>query len=310
MNIHPTCVGIDISKATLDVADGAVGHVESFANTASAADDLAKRWQRQGSFVVFEATAPYDRHIKAALETAGVCHARVNPLRARDFARALGVLAKTDAVDARMLAVMAGTIGHELVQPSPPRHGRLTELNRRRDQLVAMRAQERTRLSESYDDDERDSLSAHIDWLSADIARIERTIQNVLVENQDLKRTWMRLRSAPGIGKVTATTLLVHLPELGARSPKAIAALAGLAPRNRDSGTYRGHRHIAGGRKRVRDALYMAALTAARTCPRLRDTYQAMINAGKPPKVALIAIARKLLTSLNAMARDEKTYVT
>jgi len=308
MNISPGYVGIDVSKATLDVFDAALGRGERIENASAAIAALLKRWRSKDVFVLFEATGTYDRLLRKALSRTDIAFARVNPLRARDFARAAGFLAKTDALDARMLAAMAARMRPRATAPVDPGREQLRLLHRRRDQLVLMRQQERTRFSEAQGAEERDDLTRHIAWLSGEIKSLERRTQALLASLRSLKDAWTRLRSAPGIGPVAATTLLALMPELGSCSPKSIAALAGLAPFNRDSGKERGKRTIAGGRKRVRDALYMAALSAKRTSPRFAHIYRTMIAAGKAPKLALIAIARRLLIALNAMIRDNAQF--
>jgi len=308
MNISPGFVGIDVSKSTLDIFDAAIGRSERIRNARAPLVARLKRWKDKRVFVLFEATGDYDRLLCRALSKAGIAFARVNPLRARDFARAAGFLAKTDAVDARMLAAMAERLRPKASAPVEAERERLRLLHRRRDQLVANRQQEKTRLSEAQDRDEREGLMRHIAWLSAEIKRIEARITALIASVETLKAAWDRLRDAPGIGPVAATTLLALMPELGARSPKSIAALAGLAPLNRDSGQGRGKRTIAGGRKRVRDALYIAALAAKRCSPHFAAIYKAMRDAGKAPKLALIAIARKLLIALNAMLRDDTLF--
>jgi transposase len=301
MNISPGFVGIDVSKAFLDVFDGSTGRGERIKNTGRSIAALIERWRTKSVFVLFEATGSYDRTLQKTLAAAGIVFARVNPLRARDFARAAGFLAKTDAVDARMLAAMAERLRPRPSSPCEAERERLRTLHRRRDQLVFMRKQERTRARESAE--ERQDIGRHITWLSAEISNLEAQIRSLISRVHTLREVAERLRSAPGIGSVAATTLLALLPELGTRSPKTIAALAGLAPFNRDSGKDRGKRTISGGRKRVRDALYMAALAAKRS-NHFASTYQRLIAAGKAPKLALIAVARKLLIALNAMMRD------
>ena len=308
MKIPPGYVGIDISKATLDIFDTAIGRAERLANAREPIATQAAQWRRDGSFVLFEATGVYDRCLQQVLRDAGVPFARVNPARARDFARASGFLAKTDALDARMLAAMAQCLKPQTHEPATPERDRLIALQRRRDQLVAMRASERTRLKDALDDQEKQSLASHVTWLSQEIARFEQRISAHIRSTPQMARAYQRLRSAPGVGPVAATTLLALLPELGRRSPKAIAALAGLAPLNRDSGRFRGKRTIGGGRRRVREALYIAAFAAKRYSPHFKQRYQQMRAAGKPMKVALIAIARKLLVRLNAMFRDDLCY--
>lgn len=308
MTISLHYVGIDVSKTTLDIFDTALRRSERIANAAAAIAALAERWRGNAVFVVFEATGRYDRMLQAALHEAAIGFARVNPQRARDFARAAGFLAKTDAVDAKMLALMAERLRPKAELPVAAERERLRMLHRRRDQLVHIRKQERTRLSEASEKEERDDLAAHIAFLSQRITELERSIRKLIASIEGLRHTAAQLRNAPGIGPVAATTLLALLPELGSRSPKQIAALAGLAPFNRDSGAERGKRIICGGRKRVRDALYMAALAAVRSSAHFRSTYDRLVTAGKAKKLALVAVARKLLITLNAMLRDGKSF--
>jgi len=307
MKIHPGFVGIDVSKHHLDIFDPARGG-ERVPNAAGFAAELAARFAATDSIVLFEATGLYDEALRQALAAAGVTFSRVNPGRARDFARAAGFLAKTDQVDARMLAAMAQCLRPPSQAPADPQRERLARLNKRRDQLVAMRQQERTRRRECCDAEIIADLDGHLACLDQAIARLDRMIQQLIGEDAKLDRASRLLRSAPGIGPVTATTLIAMLPELGSRSPKSIAALAGLAPLNVDSGQFRGKRPVRGGRKRVRDALYMAAVSAARSKSRFGAFYKALRNAGKPPKLALIALARKLLVSLNAILRDQTPF--
>jgi transposase len=307
MKIHPGFVGCDISKAHLDLFDGAVGVAERIANQAEAIAQRLEPWRNTDVLILFEATGPYDRILTQALTRAGIAFVRVNPARARDFARATGVLAKTDRIDARMLAAMAQTLRPAIRQPRSPDRDRLADLHKRRDQLVAMRKQERTR-QQGCADEIADDIRETIAWLDLRIAALERAIQACIQASAPLAEAERLLRSIPGIGPVASATLIALLPELGARSPKAIAALAGLAPYNVDSGQFRGSRRIHGGRRRVREALYMAAVCAARIEHRFSKAYKSMINAGKPPKVALIAIARKILVIANAMLRQRIAF--
>jgi transposase len=308
MIIAPGFVGIDVSKNHLDVFDGAVGSAVRLANTAAAIAERAPDWARRDAFVLFEATGRYDLDLRHVLTAAGVRFARVNPARARDFARAAGFLAKTDAVDAEMLAAMA-----QCLQPPPAEAGsaareRLAALNKRRDQLVANRQQERTRQRECRDPFLLQSLAAHLAWLDAAIEAIQAQIAASIAAVPELEHDRRLLASVPGIGPVTAATLLALMPELGRRSPRQLAALAGLAPFNNDSGTRRGQRAIRGGRKRVRDALYIAAFVAARYAPRFKTFFKTLTGKGKPRKLAIIAVARKLLTVLNAILRDRQPF--
>ncbi|WP_168166044.1 transposase [Bosea sp. PAMC 26642] len=294
-------------KHHLDLFDEASGTSLRIANTSPAiAAWLSGLADPAGSLIAFEATGPYDATLRRALEQAGLRFVRLNPARARDFARATGRLAKTDAIDARMLAAMARSLALEPDAPVEPARNALAQLHKRRDQLVAIRAAERVRLSEGQD--QGGSLARHLAWLDDEIDTLERLISDALCANEALARTQALLRSAPGVGHVTATTLIALMPELGHVSPKAIAALAGLAPFNNDSGRHRGKRSIRGGRSRVRSALYMAALAAKRTCQRFKAFYDAILERSAAAKVALIAVARKLLTILNAMIKTNTAF--
>jgi transposase len=306
--IPPDVVGIDVSKHTLDIFDAGLGRSEIVANTAAATAVLATELAARGRFVVLEATGRYDVRLRRSLEAAGVAYARINPGQARDFARAAGFLAKTDKVDARMLAQLGQALQPRPTEPADPARERLGRLHRRRDQLVAMRKQERTRLRDLLEDDLLEDLQRHLAWLSAEITLLEKRIAQAITSDPRLMQTCRIIRSLPGIGAVTATTLLALVPELGQRSPKTIAALAGLAPLNRDSGLHRGKRSIHGGRRRVREALYMAALAACRSDSRFAATYRTLTDLGKAPKLALIAVARKLLVTANAMVRDQQSF--
>lgn len=307
MIIHPGFIGIDVSKHYLDVFDARGGRTLRYDNSATALAGLIAGWDRD-AFVLFEATGVYDLALRRALGDAGIRFARVNPARARDFARAAGFLAKTDAVDARMLAAMAQCLSPQATAPACDGREQLARLNKRRDQLVATRQQERTRARECRDAVLHESIKAHLRWLDDAIAVLQDRIAALIADSAELASARRLMISVPGVGPVTAATLLALLPEIGQRSPKRIAALAGLAPFNNDSGLRRGQRTIKGGRRRVREALYMAAVSAARHSQRLRAAYQALRNAGKPAKLALIAIARKLLTILNAIVRDQTPF--
>src|SRR5579875_3337169 len=305
MDIHPVVVGIDVSKARLDIFDGAAS---SCANTSQAIEPLARLWAGRGAFVVLEATGVYDRSLRQALQDHGVVHARVNPGRARDFARAAGFLAKTDQVDARMLAALGSALEPRAEPPGDPTREQLAGLHRRRDQLVHVRQQERTRLKGCADPEIAEDIAQHLAWLDQAVRAMEHRIAAAVSRSETLKRQRQLLASVPGIGPVAAATLMALVPELGARSGKEIAAMAGLAPLNRDSGMHRGQRTIGGGRKRVRDALYMAAVSASRSHSRFAERYRHLIAAGKPPKLALIALAGAILVTANAVIRDQRAF--
>jgi len=308
MSISPKVLGIDISKHHLDVFDPRSGRVEHLENQPQAISAWAEQALDGIDLVVFEATGRYDEALRAELVGRQVRFSRVNPSQARDFARASGFLAKTDAIDCRMLSLMGQALALRPAEPVSPQRERLVRLGRRRDQLVTQRVQEKTRLKEEDDPEARASLQSHLAWLDAEIRRFETCIRQLIASCRELARTSALLRSVPGVGPVTASSLLALVPELGARSPKTIAALIGLAPLNADSGTRRGQRTIRGGRKRVRDALYMAAVSCIGRQNRFACAYRAFVSAGKPPKLALIAVARKMLITLNAIARDQQPF--
>ena len=259
--------------------------------------------------VVIEATGGLELMLWAALESAGLTVAVVNPKRVRDFARSLGWLAKTDKLDAGVLARFG-----ELLRPAPTRlpspatrAGR--ELLRHLDSLVVMRAQQRTRKRQLESTLVLESVERVIASLSEEIGRLEEQVEQGLRELPGEHERAAQLRTAPGVGPKTAWALVAELPELGQRTGKEVAALTGLAPVARESGNYRGRRAIAGGRGRVRKALYMAARAAVRCDPHMAAFRQRLLAAGKPKQVALIAVARKLIVALNAMIRDNRTWV-
>lgn len=307
MTLPRLTLGIDVSKARLDAFASSTSEARGFANDAEGIAALIAWAQALSAFAVLEATATYDQPLVRALEAAGVGFHRCNPRKARQFARSAGFLAKTDRVDARMLAAYGAALALRPAEPASPARLELKALVLRRDQLVDLRKIERTRLADAGPAWLRDSLQGVIDILSAQITALDRQIAACVSAQADLAQAWDIARSAPGVGQVAAAVLLADLPELGKVDRRSLAALAGLAPMACDSGTFRGQRRIQGGRKRVRDALYMAALAATRSGP-FKPAYQRMVQAGKAPKVALIAIARKLLVSLNAAFRDQVPF--
>ncbi|UFW49476.1 transposase [Bradyrhizobium arachidis] len=281
---------------------------ERIANATQAITQIAARW-RCDVLVVFEATGVYDLELREALSEAGIRFARINPARARDFARASGQLAKTDPIDARMLAAFARAMQPATEPTANPARNALAGLAKRRDQLVRMRAQEKNRRSETDDRAMAERIGRLIEVLDGEIAEIEADIRGLIKAEREIADDARLMRSLPSVGPVACMQLIAKMPELGHVGAKQIAALAGLAPFNVDSGAFRGKRKIAGGRKRVRDALYMAALNAVRRADPFKAFYARLRRAGKPAKLALIAVARKLLTVLNAMMRDRKPYL-
>jgi transposase len=308
MIISKSWIGIDVSKHYLDVFDDGAGRWRRSANDSDGVAVLLEEISGRDVHVIFEATGAYDRMLGLALARAGVSFSRINPSRARAFARAAGFLAKTDKVDARMLAALGRALPLR-AEPAPDEaRDRLKALHKRRDQLVGMRQQERTRRAEMRDRGLKAELDHHLAFLDAAIAEIEKAIDALIRSTKALAEDRRLMCTVPGIGPVNATTLAALMPELGARTPKALAALAGLAPLNADSGLHRGLRRIRDGRRRVRQALYMAAVTAARSRSRFGQFYRKLRAAGKPPKVALIALARKLLVTINAILRTRTPF--
>lgn len=306
MTLPPKRIGIDVSKDWLDVFDAATTKSTRIENRAT---DIALFLGSlpASAVVVYEATGPYDAKLRQAIDVAGLASIRANPSRARAYARAAGFLAKTDTVDARMLATLPDSIGGAAPAPFDADREALVALQRRRDQLVDMRAVERGRVADEPDPTVRKSLERHVAWLGREIKTIEAKI-GVVLESPAFARTVAIVTSIKGIADVTAGTLVALLPELGSKSARSIAALAGLAPINRDSGTMRGERHIGGGRQRVRRALYMAALSAIRCEPHFKARYLDIKSRCKHAKIAIIAIARKLLVTLNAMVKTGQPY--
>lgn len=299
----PLFVGIDVAKHTLDLAEHRTGEHRTVRNDERGVRTLVKDLRhRSPELIVLEATGGYEVPVVAALAQAGLPLVVANPRQVRDFARATGQLAKTDAIDAACLALFAARV-HPTPRPLPDDAARLlAALMSRRRQLLEMLRAEKNRLEHAPATIARD-ISQHIRWLERRLRDVDRELRST-VENSPLWRAKDNLhQSAPGVGRILSLTLLAELPELGTLSHKQIAALVGVAPLARDSGLKRGHRQIWGGRASVRAALYMAALAATRCNPTIRCFYHRLRDSGKPPKVALTACMRKLLTVLNAMAR-------
>jgi len=297
----PACVGIDVSKATLDVAIHGSPEVRTFANRPAGFRQLASWLLPQCPHqVVLEATGGYEQAALDALCMAGLPMARVNPRQVRDFAKALGQLAKTDRLDARVLAQLASAVPLTPYQPPHDWQRRLSEWHHRRGHLVQMLGSERQRLERLADAALRVWARRHIAMLQRELRRLDIEIKDQIAAQPTLDS----LRSLKGVGPVLQTTLACELPELGRPDGKAIAKLVGVAPLARDSGLMRGQRHVWGGRREIRAVLYMATLTAIRYEPRLRDFYQALRARGKAAKVAVVAAMRKLLVILNARMRD------
>lgn len=308
MEVSSIFVGIDVSKAQLDVAMRPSGESESVSNDKTGIEDLVKRLgEIQPTLIVLEATGGVERQLTRALASAELPIVVVNPRQVRDFAKATGQLAKTDRIDALVLARFGEAV-RPAVRPLPDEITlELRALIARRRQITEMIVAERNRLS-AASKSVRKRIDAHIRWLESELERADKDLDQsirqspIWQENEDL------LRSIPGVGPVISRTLLAELPELGQLNRKQIAALVGIAPLNRDSGTLRGRRTIWGGRSTVRAALYMAALVASRRNPVIKAFYTRLKGAGKASKVALVACMRKLLTILNSMIKHKTRW--
>lgn len=296
-------VGIDVSKAQLDVALGAEGELFSAANDAEGiASVLARLSQLPVARVVLEASGGLETAVVGELGAAGQPVVVVNPRQVRDFARATGQLAKTDALDARCLARFAERIQPELrALPSEEERALKALVARRRD-LVEMLTAERNRLADARQA-LRKRIARHIAWLERELKRADEDLHQQLSNSPLWRERENLLKGVPGVGPVLCVTLLAELPELGRLNRREIAKLVGVAPLNRDSGTLRGKRTVWGGRAQVRAVLYMAVLSGVRHNPVLKAFHERLIARGKPAKVALVAAMRKLLTILNAIVR-------
>jgi transposase len=313
-NTHPAApvaavfAGIDVSKTALDVALRPEGSSWRCANDEAGIADLVGRLQPLGpQLIVLEATGGLERLVVAALALAGLPVAVVNPRHVRDFAKASGRLAKTDALDAAALAHFAAALQPEPRPLPDAQEQALAALVERRRQVVGMLTAEKNRFQQALPA-VRAKVAAHIAWLEQALAELDAELDQLLRASPLWRERDQLLRSVPGVGPTVALTLLAHLPELGHGSVKHVATLVGLAPLNRDSGAWRGSRAIWGGRRHVRAALYMAALVGVRHNPVLRAFYQQLLARGKPKKVALIACMHKLLTILHAVLRHHTPW--
>ena len=304
-------IGIDVAKDHLDVHVHPTG--EAFRVTsddAGLAVLLPRLAALTPSLIVLEATGGYEVRVTAVLASAGLPVAVVNPRQIRDFARATGRLAKTDTLDARVIALFADAV-RPTPRPLPDAQAQaLGELIARRRQLVDMLGAEKNRRRLLRERRLQRHLDAHIAWLEEALRRLDHDLTTLVRATPLWREADDLLRSVPGIGPITACTLIADLPELGRLDRRRIAALAGLAPFARDSGLFRGRRMIAGGRAPVRRVLYMATLTAIQCNPVIRRFHQRLVTAGRPAKLAHTAAMRKLLTILNAMLRDRRPWQT
>ena len=308
MKLSPVYVGVDVSMDTIDVYDPSTLQSSVVSMIGSDLKRFADQMVQQGSIVVFEATGGYDHPLAMALSEVGAAYVRVNPGRARSFARSFSSGAKTDKVDARMLSKMGQALELSADAPMNQKRQELSALVTRRNQLVDARKRERTQIRQASNASIKASHDKMIDLLSDEIAAFDRAIAELIAQSPEASRLDKRLQTVPGFGPVCAATLIASLPELGHVDRRAIASLTGLAPIARDSGQRKGARSIAGGRRDVRRILYLAAQQAVKLIPHMTALRNRLTATGRTPKQALIAVARRIIVIANAMIRDAKDF--
>ena len=301
-------VGIDVSKAQLDVAVRPTGRRWTLPYDQTGIEGLIPQIvDLEPALVLLEATGGLELPLVAALAAAALPVVVVNPRQVRDFAKATGTLAKTDTLDAGVLAHFADAVRPEVRPLKDAETQVLNSLTARRHQVMTMLVSEKNRLGSAIGA-VSPRIEAHIAWLEQELSDLDKGLRQTLRRSPVWREKDDLLRTVPGVGEQLSLTLLAHLPELGTLNRRQIAALVGVAPYNRDSGTLRGKRAVWGGRSRVRAVLYMGALVASRFNPAIRDFYQRLLAAGKPKKVALVASMRKLLVILNGMLKHGSSW--
>ncbi len=301
-------IGIDISKTQMDVAVWDNEETWEFENEAEGWQEMVEiAKELKPSLIVVEASGGIEQRVVAELYLEELPIAIVNPTRVRNFARSTGQLAKTDKLDARLIAHFAQAVRPKVRPLRTAEQEHLNALVTRRRQVVQILTAEKNRRSTTHST-LRKRLQQHIEWLNAELEGLDEEIEQYIKESPSWRKNAALLRSVPGVGPVTASTLLAALPELGTRNRQQIAALVGVAPLNKDSGKMRGKRRVFGGRAPVRRALYMATLVATRVNPVIRSFYEHLLAQGKEKKVALTACMRKLLVILNSMIRNQQTW--
>jgi transposase len=301
-------IGIDISKTQMDVAVWDNEETWEFENEAAGWQEMVEiAKELKPSLIVVEASGGIEQRVVAELYLEELPIAIVNPTRVRNFARSTGQLAKTDKLDARLIAHFAQAVRPKVRPLRTAEQEHLNALVTRRRQVVQILTAEKNRRSTTHST-LRNRLQQHIEWLNAELEGLDEEIEQYIQESPSWRKNAALLRSVPGVGPVTASTLLAALPELGTRNRQQIAALVGVAPLNKDSGKMRGKRRVFGGRAPVRRALYMATLVATRVNPVIRSFYEHLLAQGKEKKVALTACMRKLLVILNSMIRNQQTW--
>ena len=302
-NSTPVYAGLDIAKASLQLH--LQGRFYDLTNSTGGHTQLLKRLTAvPGSHIICEATGGYERAVVAVLHAANIPVSVINPARVRQFARASGELAKTDPIDAARLTAFGQAFAPEPTPARTPTEVKIAALVARRVQLLELHVAERQRAGTCTEPALRKLFTSWLAQMEKQIAKVEALIEELLAEQAALAKQVQRLDDITGVGRVTAVTVLATMPELGKLNRRQAAALAGLSPYNRDSGQWTGKRHITGGRAEVRRALYMAALSASRRNRQLKSFYDRLIAAGKPAKLALTAVMRKLIILMNHLLKN------
>lgn len=300
-------VGIDVGKHKVDANTWPLGKARTFANTSKGCAELVSWALQQGpQFVAIEATGGYERAVVAALQHAGLAVALANPRAVRDYAKALGILAKTDRLDAGVIARFGADVKPRILAAPDENREKCDELVTRRRQLVEQRVAENNRLEHARQNAVRKNIEKHIRFLDKQIKDLNEQIAQAVAEDRITHAISKALRATCGVGKVVSSTLIAEMPELGTIDRQRAAALAGIAPFNDDSGSHRGERHIRGGRQSVRNILYMAAMVAIKHNEVIKEQFDRLKAKGKQFKVAIVACMRKLLIHLNNLARIER----
>lgn len=303
-------VGVDICKPRLDLVILPSGEILEFENSSEGIKQFVKRIKKlKPTLITCEYTGGLEQPLLIACTEANVPIAVVNPKQVRDFARAMGKYAKTDAIDAVILAEFAARMRPIITIPSSEHVRVLEAITARRRQLLEMTTMERNRLGSTREINARASIQAVIAFLEEQVSDLDAQILELVRTDSELKALDALLQSVPGVGRVVAATLISSLPELGLAATSRLSALVGVAPMNHDSGSHRGHRFIRGGRGEVRAVLFMAVQSAVRFNPALKVVYDRLVAAGKAKKVALVACMRKLLGILNAVVRDQMPWM-
>lgn len=302
-------IGVDIAKAKLDIAEGTDGPVRQIANEVSDIKAMIKQLPKpKSALIVVEATGGYEKLLVVELVEAGHIVSVVNPRQVRDFAKALGILAKTDKIDAKVIARFGQQVRPRAYVKTHEKQDELDQLVTRRRQLIGLRTSEKNRQQQAASKAVKKSITGTLNYLRKDIHRIDEAIRKLVQSDDEWKGRAELLETTPGVGEVTSTTLIAELPELGDLNRNQISALVGVAPLNCESGTMRGKRMIYGGRKSVRNVLYMAAMSAMKFNPKIKSFADRLKAQGKPHKVVATACMRKLIVILNAMVKENQPW--